>query len=98
MSENLCKRHRDLDKYYSSNYLITWCNNVKEEWTEFLHRAFCEVIPNVFENEVTCLDVGCGPSIANVIQGDPNQNPLFQMALSLKRSISDPMFVKSKLV
>ena len=32
------------------------------------------------------------------IQGDPNQNPLFQMALSLKRSISDPMFVKSKLV
>ena len=69
MSENLCKRHRDLDKYYSSNYLVTWCNNVKEEWTEFLHRAFCEVIPNVFDNEVTCLDVGCGPSIANVISG-----------------------------
>ena len=32
------------------------------------------------------------------LQGDPNQNPLFQMALSLNQSISDPMFVKSKLV
>ena len=32
------------------------------------------------------------------LQGDPNQNLLFQMALPLKQCISDPMFVKSKLV
>ena len=32
------------------------------------------------------------------IQGDPNQNPLFQMAASLKLCISDPMLVKPKCV
>ena len=37
-------------------------------------------------------------SQAPQIQGDPNQNLLFQMALPLKQCISDPMFVKSKLV
>ena len=29
MSENLCKFHRDLDKYYSQNYLSSWCGQVK---------------------------------------------------------------------
>ena len=29
MSENLCKLHRDLDKYYSQNYLSSWCGQVK---------------------------------------------------------------------
>ena len=29
MSENLCKLHRDLDKYYSQNYLSSWCGHVK---------------------------------------------------------------------
>ena len=32
------------------------------------------------------------------IQSDPNQNPLFQMALPLKLCISDPMLVKPKCV
>ena len=32
------------------------------------------------------------------LQGDPNQNPLFQMALRLNWSMSDPMLVKPKLV
>ena len=32
------------------------------------------------------------------VQGDPNQNLLFQFALSLKLSISDPMLVKPKCV
>ena len=29
MSENLCKLHRDLDRYYSQNYLSSWCGQVK---------------------------------------------------------------------
>ena len=33
-----------------------------------------------------------------VLQGDPNQNPLFQMAVQLKLCISDPMLVKPKCV
>ena len=32
------------------------------------------------------------------VQGDPNQNPLFQMAVPLKLCISDPMLVKPKCV
>ena len=32
------------------------------------------------------------------IQGDPNQNPLFQKAVAIKLCISDPMLVKPKLV
>ena len=32
------------------------------------------------------------------LQGDPNQNPLFQMAVLLKQCISDPMSVKPKCV
>ena len=33
-----------------------------------------------------------------VLQGDPNQNPLFQMTLSLNWSMSDTMLVKPKWV
>ena len=44
-----------------------------------------------------CKQIG-GTSFVKNIQGDPNQNLVFQMALPLKQSISDPMFVKSKLV
>ena len=32
------------------------------------------------------------------IQGDPNQNPLFQMAVALTLCISDPILVKPKWV
>ena len=33
-----------------------------------------------------------------LVQGDPNQNPLFQMAVPLKLCISYPMLVKPKCV
>ena len=104
MSENLCKLHRDLDKYYSQNYLSSWCGQVKIgkkhmplkkldpfilvfksywlyyyylilfpiEWTEFLDRAFRSIIPTILgepNDNRTCLDIGCGPSISNVISG-----------------------------
>ena len=32
------------------------------------------------------------------VQGDPNQNLLFQLALHLNISVSDPMFIKPKCV
>ena len=106
MSENLCKLHRDLDRYYSQNYLSSWCGQVKIgnskhtcplkigsihiifksywlyyylilllfpiEWTEFLDRAFRSIIPTILgepNDNRTCLDIGCGPSISNVISG-----------------------------
>ena len=43
-----------------------------------------------------CKQIG-GTSFVKNIQGDPNQNLVFQMALPLIRMISDPMLVKPKL-
>ena len=37
-------------------------------------------------------------SYFNLLQGDPNQNPLFQMAVPQKVCISDPMLEKPKCV
>ena len=65
--------HRDIDPFYSKGYLNCWCSNVKKEWTEFLHRVFAQIIKPSFISKgsnVTCeklLDIGCGPSIANII-------------------------------
>ena len=42
------------------------------EWTEFLDRAFRSIIPTILgepNDNRTCLDIGCGPSISNVISG-----------------------------
>ena len=36
--------------------------------------------------------------IMNIVQGDPNRNFLFQMPVTLKLCISDPMLVKPKCV
>ena len=69
MSENLKQLHAKLDHFYSEGYLQTWCSNVRQEWTEFLDRAFNIIIPNLLPNALnpTVVDVGCGPSISNVI-------------------------------
>ena len=39
-----------------------------------------------------------GEKMFKNVQGDPNRNFLFQMAVPLKLSISDPMLVKPKCV
>jgi hypothetical protein len=68
MSENLSKMHRDMDAYYSNSYLTSWCSNVKIEWTEFLDRAFSVILPSIQKSDCKqILDIGCGPSIANII-------------------------------
>ena len=75
----LSKLHRDIDPFYSKGYLNCWCADVKKEWTEFLHRVFAQIIEpsfisfhgsNDLKNTQNCdklLDIGCGPSIANII-------------------------------
>ena len=58
--------HEKLDSFYASGYLATWCDgSVRAEWAEFLHQVFSD---DVGEAPVV-LDVGCGPSICNVISG-----------------------------
>ena len=58
--------HEKLDSFYASGYLATWCEgSVRAEWAEFLHQVFSD---DVGEAPMV-LDVGCGPSICNVISG-----------------------------
>ena len=66
-------------KHCDKGYLSCWCADVKKEWTEFLHRVFAQIIEpsfisfhgsNDLKNTQNCdklLDIGCGPSIANII-------------------------------
>ena len=70
----LSKLHRDIDPFYSKGYLNCWCADVKKEWTEFLHRVFAQIIEPSFISKgsndlknTQLLDIGCGPSIANII-------------------------------
>ena len=51
-------------RYFLQGYLNTWCDRVRVEWTKFLHRAFNDIVP---KRGGSLLDVGCGPSISNVI-------------------------------
>ena len=61
---------------------------------------------HTLENFPTSTLLSAGSSIALIefqnfslrVQGDTNQNLVFQMALPLKESNSDPMLVKPKLV
>lgn len=66
-SPKLSKLHKDVDRYYSDGYLNCWCSSVKEEWSLFLAGIFTN--SDLFSNSADCkiLDVGCGPSIANII-------------------------------
>ena len=52
--------------------LLSDFNTFAIEWTEFLDRAFRSIIPTILgepNDNRTCLDIGCGPSISNVISG-----------------------------
>ena len=44
---------------------------MRPDWAEFLHRVFREDVPellsHVGEGEGVVMDLGCGPSIANII-------------------------------
>ena len=61
--------HMDIDPFYAQGYLNCWCNNVRKEWAEFLDRAFTCIVPEILGDtkDPWVLDVGSGPSIANVI-------------------------------
>ena len=73
-------------KHFDKGYLNCWCADVKKEWTEFLHRVFAQIIEpsfisfhgsNDLKNTQNCdklLDIGCGPSIANIISASKYYN------------------------
>ena len=62
--------HKKLDPFYACGYLATWCvGAVRAEWTGFLHRVFSTLGVSQEGQCPVVLDVGCGPSICNVISG-----------------------------
>lgn len=72
MSENLRSMHLKADPFYASGYLQTWCGTVRKEWAEFLDRVFSAMVPKLVavghsRGSLVVIDVGCGPSISNVI-------------------------------
>ena len=65
--------HENLDKFYAGGYLATWCDgSVRAEWAQFLHEVFSGGISDIGEEGIApvVMDVGCGPSICNVISGN----------------------------
>lgn len=70
--------HEKLDRFYAGGYLATWCDgSVRAEWAGFLHEVFSGggggISVGDGEEGVAApvvLDVGCGPSICNVISGN----------------------------
>ena len=79
MSENLKQLHERVDSFYAKNYLSTWCEQVRSEWTEFLSRVFSIVVPNLIPEckERVVVDIGCGPSISNVISASAWSRSIF---------------------
>ncbi|XP_023340116.1 nicotinamide N-methyltransferase isoform X2 [Eurytemora carolleeae] len=72
--EELRKMHQTLSDFYPVAYLNAWAQGVREEWAEFLDRVFSSYIPEYLLQEFpdngggpTILDLGCGPSICNII-------------------------------
>ena len=68
--------HEKLDHFYAGGYLATWCDgSVRAEWAGFLHEVFSGgggiSVGGKGTAAPVVLDVGCGPSICNVISGDP---------------------------
>ena len=69
--------HEKLDHFYAGGYLATWCDgSVRAEWARFLHEVFGGSVgggegKGKGSAAPVVLDVGCGPSICNVISGDP---------------------------
>ena len=68
--EELTALHQKLNLHYPQSYLLAWAQGVRPDWAEFLHKVFTEDVPallSVGEAERRVLDLGCGPSIANII-------------------------------
>ena len=67
----LTSLHQNLDYHYPKYYLLAWAQAVRPDWAVFLHKVFTqdlpELLPDVSEGEGLVLDLGCGPSIANII-------------------------------
>ena len=65
----LTNLHQNLNYHYPKSYLNAWAQGVRPDWARFLHSVFTEDAPRLLppDSEPAVLDLGCGPSICNVI-------------------------------
>ena len=66
------RKHKEIEDYYAEGYLRTWCGTVRESWMRFLHETAKRINSEMsnIENEKSfkeVIDIGCGPSPANII-------------------------------
>ena len=93
-----CTNILNLSKVQAYNpRLQQW--SVEEPLTNPKHKACAVAIDNsLVITGGTMLGKKKSILITYILQGDPNQNLLFQLALSLNVGIPDPMLVKPKCV
>lgn len=66
---NLTVLHQNLDFHYPKTYLNAWAAGVRPDWATFLFNVFREDVPRLLrrDGDVSIMDLGCGPSICNII-------------------------------
>jgi len=67
--EKLTQLHQNLNMHYPKSYLNAWAQGVRPDWAEFLYKVFKDDVPNLLadDRDMSIMDIGCGPSICNVI-------------------------------
>ena len=82
--EELSRLHQKLNHHYPQSYLLAWAQGVRPDWAEFLHRVFTEDVPSLLpvgEADRVVLDLGCGPSIANIISASSWSHKIYMAEL-----------------
>lgn len=77
--EKLTELHQNLDFHYPKAYLNAWAQGVRPDWARFLFKVFKENVPSFFEEdrELSVMDLGCGPSICNIISASICSNKIY---------------------
>ena len=82
--EELTRLHQKLNYHYPQSYLLAWAQGVRPDWAEFLHRVFTEDVPSLLcvgEADRLVMDLGCGPSIANIISASSWSHRIYMAEL-----------------
>ena len=70
--------HVNLNLHYPKTYLNAWAQGVRPDWAEFLDKVFCDDVPSLLGSSPgVVLDLGCGPSICNIISASRWSNRIF---------------------
>ena len=81
----LTSLHQKLDYHYPRSYLLAWAQRVRPDWALFLHSVFSqdvpELLPELSDGHGLVMDLGCGPSIANIISASNWSDKIYMAEL-----------------